>query len=290
MSVKDYPFIEGKFEVTAQMREDFDQKGYLLVRNLLSKEEVDKIRGHLERSDVIKQYAFDVDDGAGKKSRMCLWNQPGSDLTGMLARSEKVVTTCEQLLGGEVYHYHTKLMMKEPFSGGRWAWHQDYGYWYHNTCLFPNMMTVFVAMDACRQDNGCLQVMEGSHRCGRVDHVISGDQSGADTERVEFLKQRFPTLSVELEPGDALFFHCNLLHASSQNEGPNRRWALAVAYNRADNDPVVTHHHPHYTKLNKVPNSAIVASAEEWDVAHKDFFTTAVFRKQQDVMKGKDKY
>jgi len=32
-----------------------------------------------------------------------------------------------QLLGGEVYHYHTKLMMKEPFTGGSHIWHQDYG-------------------------------------------------------------------------------------------------------------------------------------------------------------------
>ena len=55
--------------------------------------------------------------------------------------------------------------------------------------------------------------------------------------------------------GDALFFHCNLLHTSSQNNSPNRRWALAIAYNRADNDPVKVHHHPKYTKLNKVKSS-----------------------------------
>lgn len=32
-----------------------------------------------------------------------------------------------KLLGGEVYHYSTKLMMKEPLIGGRQEWHQDYG-------------------------------------------------------------------------------------------------------------------------------------------------------------------
>lgn len=36
-----------------------------------------------------------------------------------------IVTT--QLLGGEVYHYHTKLMMKEAHTGGSFVWHQDYG-------------------------------------------------------------------------------------------------------------------------------------------------------------------
>ena len=53
-------------------------------------------------------------------------------------------------------------------------------------------------------------------------------------------------------PGDALFFHCNLLHSSSENSSAHRRWALAVAYNRADNNPIEDHHHPKYTKLNKV--------------------------------------
>ena len=34
----------------------------------------------------------------------------------------------KQLLGGEVYHYHTKLMAKDPRGvGGKHLWHQDYG-------------------------------------------------------------------------------------------------------------------------------------------------------------------
>ena len=48
---------------------------------------------------------------------------------GVLCRSEKMVTTSEQLLGGEVYHYHTKLMTKPPHTGWEQFWHQDYGYW-----------------------------------------------------------------------------------------------------------------------------------------------------------------
>ena len=54
--------------------------------------------------------------------------------------------------------------------------------------------------------------------------------------------------------GDALFFHCNLLHCSSANQSTARRWAFLCAYNRADNDPVMKHHHPNYTPLQKVSN------------------------------------
>jgi hypothetical protein len=40
----------------------------------------------------------------------------------------KLVMCFMQLLKGEVYHYHTKLMMKEARTGGKHLWHQDYGY------------------------------------------------------------------------------------------------------------------------------------------------------------------
>ena len=78
-----------------------------------------------------------VKDAAGRSSKLSLWNHPGDDLYGIISRSRRLVDACEQLLGGEVYHYHSKMMLKEPQVGGAWEWHQDYGYWYMNGCLFP---------------------------------------------------------------------------------------------------------------------------------------------------------
>ena len=60
------------------------------------------------------------------------------------------------------------------------------------------------------------QIIPGSHKCGRIDHKHVGAQTGADLERVEAILN-FPgneLVYVELDPGDALFFHCNLLHKS----------------------------------------------------------------------------
>ena len=41
-------------------------------------------------------------------------------------------------------------------------------------------------------------------------------QRGADLERVGWAKERCPLVFCELQPGDAIFFHCNLLHTSDQ--------------------------------------------------------------------------
>eukprot|EP00057_Strongylocentrotus_purpuratus_P004574 XP_003728981.1 PREDICTED: phytanoyl-CoA dioxygenase domain-containing protein 1 homolog [Strongylocentrotus purpuratus] len=175
------------------------------------------------------------------------------------------------LLGGEVYHYHSKMIMKSAKTGGRFNWHQDYGYWYNFGCLYPNMGSVFIAFDKCDKENGCLQIIPGSHKMGRVDHVKIQDQTGADMERVEFAKQKLGLMHVELNAGDAIFFHCNVLHSSSPNNSDRRRWSFIMCYNRKDNDPMMVHHHPSYTPMPIVPNSAIMDCPDEVDLAGKDF-------------------
>ncbi|WAR30831.1 hypothetical protein MAR_033373 [Mya arenaria] len=184
----------------------------------------------------------EVADGEGGEAHMVFWQHPGSDVTGMVGRCEKVAGTCDKLLEGEVYHYHTKLMKKPAKIGGKHIWHQDYGQLVsqHDDCVH-----------SCRQMHERKQLPAGSHKCGRIEHVKIAAQQGADMDRVEEIRKHCPLEYIEMEPGDALFFHCNLLHCSSANTSGKRRWALRCAYNRADNDPIWDHHNPHYTKLEK---------------------------------------
>ena len=101
--------------------------------------------------------------------------------------------------------------------------HQDYGYWYQNGCLFPYMASAFIAVDPNTRENGCMQVLRGSHLMGRIEHGVAAGQTGANMERVQVAMQRMEHFYVEMEPGDALFFHCNTLHCSDQNRSPNPR-------------------------------------------------------------------
>lgn len=247
-------------QVTPEMKQDFEKDGYILIRSLLTSQELSRLNEDIQKDNGIIQHSFVVPDGHGRNSRLCLWNHPGQDITGMVGRCQKVAGTMAELLGGEVYHYHTKLMMKEAHTGGSFVWHQDYGYWYNNGCLFPDMGTIFIAIDKCDEENGCLKVLKGSHLLGRIDHKKVGGQMGADMERVELVMktQALPLVEVKMEPGDALFFHSNVLHRSEQNNSDRRRWAFLISYNRASNNPVMKHHHPQYTKLDLVPDSAIL--------------------------------
>jgi ectoine hydroxylase-related dioxygenase (phytanoyl-CoA dioxygenase family) len=123
--------------------------------------------------------------------------------------------------------------------------------------LFPLLTSVFIAVDPATRENGCMQVIERSHELGRIDHVLTGEQAGADKARVSEILKRLPLVYVEMEPGDALFFHCNLLHRSDQNRSEKPRWSMICCYNAARNDPYKESHHPRYTPLAKVPDSAI---------------------------------
>lgn len=248
--------------ITSSMKDSYNKNGFIVVRNMLSKEEVVKVKTAVQDSKGIIRHSYSRSDGVGQ-SRLCVWNHPGNDVTGMLVRSHRVASTMEQLMGGdEIYHYHSKLMMKEAQTGGSFIWHQDYGYWYFNGCLYPDMGSVFIPVDDCVKANGCLQVLKGSHHMGRINHVQVGTQLGADPERVQEAKKSLEHIYVELKAGDILFFHCNLLHTSDNNNSDLRRWAFVVAFNKKSNDPYVDHHHPRYTPLKKVDDSELLKCQE----------------------------
>jgi ectoine hydroxylase len=236
---------------------EYHDRGFHVARGLFDRDEIDLLHRAAKEDRELDRRSFGRADGEGGTVRLSLWNHPGDGIYGMFARCERMVRSCERLLGGEVYHYHSKMIMKDPRVGGAWTWHQDYGYWYQNGVLQPLLTSVSIAVDRATRENGCLQVIEGSHHCGRVDHILTGDQAGADRERVEEILKRMPLVYLEMEPGDAVFFHCNLLHRSDQNRSDQPRWSMICCYNAARNDPYKESHHPRYTPLKVVPDSTI---------------------------------
>ena len=251
----------------------FHKDGYLVVPGLFDSEEADILRKAAHTDSSFGENAYDLEDGEGGKAQLVLWNKAGEDLWGAIARSERIVNAMEQLFDDEVYHYHSKMSIKKPRTGGAWSWHQDYGYWYQNGCIWPDMGSAFIAVDPNTRENGCLQVLKGSHKMGRIEHGQYGDQTGADPERTTAAAKVMETVYVELDPGDTLFFHSNTLHRSDQNTSDNPRWSLICCYNTKHNNPYKESHHPFYEPLEKLPDGAIKemggklfeAKTEFWD-------------------------
>ncbi len=217
---------------TAQINQ-YHVDGYLVIKNFCNRQEIAKLYNVALQDDAMRKNALDLNDQTGKKTKLSLWFTPGSDVFGYLTRSEKMIQSVSPLLNSDspVCHFHSKLMQKEPKVGGAWEWHQDYGYWYKNQFLYPDqLISVMVALTHADQENGCLQVIKGSHKLGRVNHGFAGEQVGADAVMVENALKTMELVYCELEPGDALIFHSNLLHRSEANLSDHPRWSIISCY------------------------------------------------------------
>ena len=251
--------------LTEKEKTQFLENGYTIVKKFFDEEEIELLQRASNEDPAIRKHFYDRKDSEGLITKMVAWNHPDDSIYGVVARSYKLVDTMEDLLGGEVYHYHSKITAKEPYDGGAWEWHQDYGYWYNNGCLFPHMATAMIALDKCTKENGCLQILAGSNQIGRIDHaLLESGQVGVDLKRVEEAKKHLKLIYCEIEPGDVLFFHCNTLHRSDKNKSDQRRWTLLCCYNAARNNPFLEHHHPRYTPLKKVPDEEIKKAGERF--------------------------
>ena len=125
----------------------YHQDGYVLIKGMLDPEEVGLLRRAAHEDRVSTSTPSAGPTAKAAQVRLSLWNHPGDTIYGMFARCDSIVGSAEKLLDGEVYHYHSKMIMKDASVGGAWTWHQDYGYWYQNGVLFPLLTSVFIAVD-----------------------------------------------------------------------------------------------------------------------------------------------
>ncbi|MCX6212416.1 MAG: phytanoyl-CoA dioxygenase family protein [Bacteroidetes bacterium] len=241
--------------------EAYHRDGYLIVKNFCAKPEVEKLYATALQDDAMAKNALDLNDQTGKKTRLSLWFTPGNDVFGYLTRSERMIEGVEQLLnsGAPVCHFHSKLMQKEPKVGGAWEWHQDYGYWYKNQFMFPDqLISVMVALTPANKENGCIQVIKGSHKMGRVNHGFAGEQVGADQVMVDNALKTMDLVYVEIEAGDALFFHSNILHRSEANLSNSPRWSIISCYSAQTNLAYNETSNSWHTPIETVPNEAVM--------------------------------
>ena len=246
------------FELTPGHCQEFADKGYMIARSLFSDDEIQGLSEVVVADQQLASEAYGKRDASGSETKLAVRNELAESPYSAIVRSQRIAGSMQTLLGDEVYHYHHKMMIKEPRIGGAWEWHQDYGYWYNNGCLYPDMASCLIAISPANRENGCLQVIPETHKMGRIDHVTVGDQFQTDPERVAAALDRHPLVYCELAPGDAIFFHSNLLHRSDANTSESSRLSLICCYNTRHNDPIITNgRHPNYSPMEIWPDTKV---------------------------------
>jgi phytanoyl-CoA hydroxylase len=129
----------------------------------------------------------------------------------------------DHLIGPGSRMIQDMALLKPAFRGSEKPWHQDAAYF--DWTPLGGVVGTWIALDEATIDNGCMQVIQGSHRQGPAPHFHVRDCQLAD-QRVQVGQ----AVAIPLQPGGVLFFSGLLHHGTPPNTTPSRRRALQFHY------------------------------------------------------------
>jgi phytanoyl-CoA hydroxylase len=239
---------EDLFMLSSEQRKQYEADGYWVVRGLFQPEDIAAIRAHYETMHAAGNYQesgtkpdMTSDDPLKRYPRiMHPHRYDEASLRWLLDDRLRIWLT--ELLGLEPYAVQSMYYFKPPKARGQ-ALHQDN---YHLKVNPGTCMAAWIAVDECDAENGCLQVIPGTHDMPELctveaDRNLSFSKTALDLPQ-DLLDKVVP---VEMQPGDVLFFNGQLIHGSYPNTSDSRwRRSLIMHYIVGDAEQVGVHYHP----------------------------------------------
>jgi len=223
-----------------QILNDYERDGVVRVEQVLSSEEVKRVRSEIAnyaRDIAPNLEASEVTFEADGKSARNLWRmEKHSSFFDNISRKPEVINLVRRLVRGEPVTLGVETFNKPARIGSGVPPHQDNAYF----CLTPpDVLTVWIAMDAATEWNGPVFYARGSHKLGVLAHKASGVKGNSMV-----LADKFdcadPFIGL-LEPGDALIHHCQTIHYSEPNRTVSPRCGFLMVYRgeHTHTDPVM---------------------------------------------------
>ena len=218
----------------------YRRDGYIIRRQLLSPEEVNRMRELVKRMQAEAavrgstdfqiggaRYQFERLSSKGNETpsyTLRAVKEPWPEEQGFreVTSSPKILNVVRSMIGPEIYYHSSKLMFKAASGGRRKPWHQDWAYWQQHS---QRQVTVWFAIDEATRENGCIEVIPGSHKKGLIEHY-----HGEDYMIREEIIDRDKIVYAEMAPGDVLFFDVLTLHASGPNNSDKRRLCAIIDF------------------------------------------------------------
>lgn len=162
-----------------------------------------------------------------------------------LVHNAAVLDAVEDILGPDLLCWTTNFFIKEASHPGFVSWHQDSTYW----GLEPDdVVTAWIAFTDVTEENGCMQVIPGSHTSTQLPHqdTFHKDNLLSRGQEIAVEVDQSQAVSLLLKAGEMSLHHIKLVHGSAPNRSGDRRIGLAIRYI------------PTYVKQTKVRDSAIL--------------------------------
>ncbi len=224
----------------------FDQNGFVLISGVFSAEETAAYRDHYMRMREGGNVPGDThianpptNDPLLRYPRMMQMHRwDDTSLKWML--HPRINACLTSLLAREPFAVQTMVYFKPPGARGQ-ALHQDN---YYLRVQPGTCMAAWMALDTCDESNGCLQVVPGSHEWP-ILCTVPADTRQSFTEVTVPIPEGTPVASIQMKPGDVLFFQGSVVHGSLPNTTTDRfRRALIAHYIEGDSEKVARWYKP----------------------------------------------
>ena len=196
--------------------EAYRRDGFLFPIEILSRGEVDGIRGAFESLIQYEAKRFD---------RLHLF----FDWAYRVVTHKALLDVVESILGEDILVYGTLVLAKQPHDLRYASWHQDS--FYSGLHLTPST-TAWIALTPSHQENGCMRVIPGSHRLGALDHenVVDERLLNRRGERIKIDVDESQAVDVVLRPGQISLHESTLVHSSNPNASDEPRIGFIVRF------------------------------------------------------------
>ncbi len=224
------PPLDTPYPVTTAQKGAFDQDGHILLKGILSAEEVAVYRSVIrDAAQHFNQEKRDIADrdtyGKAFLQIMNLWEVDESVRKFTLARRFGQIAAA--LLGVErVRLYHDQALFKEP-GGGHTPWHQDQYYWPIDT---DKTITMWMPLVDITEEMGMLTFASGSQELGFLGNLAISDDS--ETILGNLVKEKGYPLSraKTMQAGDATFHAGWTLHCAPGNQSTAMREVMTIIF------------------------------------------------------------
>ena len=231
-------------QLTQKQIEEYNENGFLLIRNFISRDEVAKIAKHVyavvknptEPIESEEEY-HDIDDRDSFTLRRVRQVFDRDETIAAWMQDARIRPILRTLLGETpvlTLAHHNSIMTKMPSQISNTCWHQDRRYW---NFADDNLLSVWLALEEEYLENGLLEFIPGSHKLD-----FSPERFDAKICFREDLPQNRALIEkrvhYELHPGDIVLFHCKTLHAASNNKTDGAKTALVYTVKGIRTKPI----------------------------------------------------
>ncbi|XP_029351120.1 phytanoyl-CoA dioxygenase, peroxisomal [Echeneis naucrates] len=234
--------------LTPEQRLFYEENGFILIKNLVSEEDISRFRQEFER--VCRQQVkipglLVMRDVAIAKSEFVPDQKAVTKLQDFQEDTElfrycklpQILDYVACFTGPNIMAMHTMLINKPPDAGkktSRHPMHQDLHYFPFRPA--DRIVCAWTAMEKVNRQNGCLVVLPGTHTGTLQEHDYP-DWEGGVNKMYHGIRDYNPEHSrvhLEMEKGDTVFFHPLLIHGSGMNQTQGFRKAISCHYAAAD--------------------------------------------------------